>query len=343
MYPFLERIAGLRRRPWFGYAFALIAFLVALELRFFFDPDLPAGYPFLTFFPAIILTSALGGTLPGILCTVLCFLSAWYWFIPPFGAFYPDAKVAFALAFFTIIAAVDITIIHWLHRSMEAVIAERRKSAELAKESLRLAQQKEILFAELQHRVANNLAIIASILSLEERKVADAEAKAILKDARRRLDLMSRVHRRLYSPETGAFGIGDYIERLTQDILDGAVSRPVVVEVQAAPLVLSVDQMTNLSLALLEVLMNSVKYAAPHTEELKVTISLQPTAEGQARLTVTDNGPGFPPDFNPAASRQLGFMLLKSFSQSLGGSMTFSNAQGAATRIDFPLTTATGV
>ena len=58
---------------------------------------------------SIILTSALGGTLPAIFCASLCFLSAWYWFIPPFGTFALDAKVAFALGFFTIIAIVDIT------------------------------------------------------------------------------------------------------------------------------------------------------------------------------------------------------------------------------------------
>mgnify|MGYP000851688652 CR=1 FL=1 len=340
MYHLLERFAKLRRHPWFGYVFGLAAFLIALELRFFFDADLPAGYPFLTFFPAIILTSALGGTLPGILCTFLCFLSAWYWFIPPAGTFDLDSKVAFALGFFTIIAAVDITIIHWLNRSIEIAMAERLRSAALARESQRLAEQKQILFSELQHRVANNLAIVASILSLEERKVTDGEAKASLKDARRRLDMMSRVHRRLYSPDTGSIGMADYIERLTRDILDGALSGEVSVHVQADPLELSVDQMTNLSLALLEVLMNSVKYAAPQTDQLRVDIALRRTAEDQARLTVADNGPGFPPDFDPAGSRQLGFMLLKSFSQSLGGAMTFTNARGAETRIDFPLTLA---
>ena len=340
MYRFLERLGSLRRLPWFGYAFGLLTFLVALELRFLFDADLPMGYPFLTFFPAIILTSALGGTLPAIFCASLCFLSAWYWFIPPFGTFALDAKVAFALGFFTIIAIVDITIIHWLNRSIETVVAERRKSGELARESQRLAEQKQILFSELQHRVANNLAIVGSILSLEERKVTDSEAKASLKDARRRLDMMSRVHRRLYSPDTRNIALRDYIERLSRDILDGALNCPAIVEVQADALDLSVDQMTNLSLALLEVLMNSVKYAAPQAGQLKVTISLRRTAEGQARLTIADNGPGFPPDFDPAASRQLGFMLLKSFSQSLGGTMTFSNARGAETRIDVPVTPA---
>ncbi len=53
---------------------------------------LPPGFPFLTFFPAIMLTAFIGGTRPGILCAVLSVLSAWYWFIPPFMSFVVDTR-----------------------------------------------------------------------------------------------------------------------------------------------------------------------------------------------------------------------------------------------------------
>ena len=66
---------------------ALLAATLAIALRMVIDADLPAGFPYLTFFPAVILGSFFLGTGPGVLIAVICGLAAWYWFIPPFASF----------------------------------------------------------------------------------------------------------------------------------------------------------------------------------------------------------------------------------------------------------------
>lgn len=69
---------ALRRDAWLGYGFAVASFLIALLLRRMLDGALPPGFPYLTFFPAIILTSFLAGTRPAILCALLSGVAAWY-------------------------------------------------------------------------------------------------------------------------------------------------------------------------------------------------------------------------------------------------------------------------
>ncbi len=82
----LRAIETGRRSPYFAYGFALIAFLLALVLRWMADHALPPGFPFLTFFPAVILTTFFAGLWPGILVAVLSTLAAWYFFVPPEGS-----------------------------------------------------------------------------------------------------------------------------------------------------------------------------------------------------------------------------------------------------------------
>ncbi|NGP17222.1 DUF4118 domain-containing protein [Devosia aurantiaca] len=88
-----------RKRPAIAYATAIMAFAIALAVRFALNGVLPAGFPYLTFFPAVLLTAFFCGTGPGIVVAILSILSAWYWFIPPAGTFALDSQSAIAVLF----------------------------------------------------------------------------------------------------------------------------------------------------------------------------------------------------------------------------------------------------
>jgi PAS domain S-box-containing protein len=108
-----------------GYGFSLCAFGIALALRFLIEDSLPPGFPFLTFFPAVIISAFIAGSGPGLLCNALSLLAAWYWFLDgPRPLAIADGG-AIALAFFALISAVDILLIRAAARSIDQLAAKR--------------------------------------------------------------------------------------------------------------------------------------------------------------------------------------------------------------------------
>ncbi|WP_318530233.1 sensor histidine kinase [Rhizobium sp. TRM95796] len=333
----LHRFASnVQRVPGFGYGLALVSFVLALVLRMASDDYLPPGFPFLTFFPAVILSSVFGGARAGILCAVLSLLSAWYFFIAPYSEFGVSAPVILALAYFALVATIDITIIAWLNKSIAALEIEKERSRKLAEERLDLARHQRSLFQELQHRTANNLAMVASLLSISQRKLKHIpEAVDVLQDARLRIDQMSRVHRRLYDPSTDAVRLDKFFRELCEDLLTTGGVSDYELAVDCDPIELSVQQLTNLSMIVLEALMNALKHAGSASGRLRLSLGLKRQEDGSAILEVQDNGGGYPADFDPSTSRQLGFRLIQSFADGLRGDARFFNRDGAVVAVHF--------
>lgn len=108
-----------------GYGVGLVAFIIALALRFMLDVTLPPGFPFLTFIPAVIISAFLGGSRAGVICAALSFLSAWYWFTGEKESFSLFFGTALALGFFSFIAAVNIVIIEYAGKSLDRLTEQR--------------------------------------------------------------------------------------------------------------------------------------------------------------------------------------------------------------------------
>jgi PAS domain S-box-containing protein len=125
---YLERLPllGTRRVQAYGYALALSVF--ACWARWALDGYFPAGFPYLTFFPAVILSSFLFGRGPGTLAGISCGLMAWYFFIPPFHSLTLNTTTAVALIFYAGVITVDIALIHWMQRANGRLRAERGRS-----------------------------------------------------------------------------------------------------------------------------------------------------------------------------------------------------------------------
>jgi K+-sensing histidine kinase KdpD len=83
--------AWLRTDTFAAWGFAAAAFLAALVLRFAFAEVLPEGFPYLTFYPAILATAFLAGLGPSVGVTVASTLAAWYFFLPPTWSFRLEA------------------------------------------------------------------------------------------------------------------------------------------------------------------------------------------------------------------------------------------------------------
>lgn len=329
--PFLAR-----PQPFHGTAIGigLACFIAAVAVlgRFALDGVLPAGYPFLTFFPAAIITSFLCGTAAGTLCALLCGLAAWYWFIPPDG-FALDRQSAFALSFYVFIVAVDIALIHLMTRAMQRLEAEKRVSNALA-------EQQQTMFEELQHRVANNMAFVASLLNMSRRRLAadPGAAPAILEDARHRIETMARIHRRLHDPSQVDLPVRAYLQDLCADVVESSGLAGVSCAVDAPDMTFDIRKLTTISMLVSEVVTNSLKHAFPSGRTGRIAVSLRHLDESQAELTIADDGVGLPqmPD-DALPGHGLGNRIVEALAKQLKGSVSRQSHPGLATRIVFPL------
>ncbi|HZF74823.1 MAG TPA: PAS domain-containing protein [Acetobacteraceae bacterium] len=125
------------------YALALAAFAVALEARFLLAPLLPpAGFPFLTFFPAVLLTAFLAGLGPSLLASALSVAAATYFFVPPVNSLaLAGVPEAVAVGFFVAILVVDCVVIHAMTTAQRALRAEQARVGDAAAVQGRLAAE----------------------------------------------------------------------------------------------------------------------------------------------------------------------------------------------------------
>jgi two-component sensor histidine kinase len=320
--------SALRRNPWLGYVFALVAFGVALALRFSLQGELPPGFPYLTFFPAIIITTFLAGTRPGLLAALLSGLASWYWFVAPFESFAVTYNTAIALAFYVFIVGVDIAVIDAMVRATERLHLERATSA-------RLAEQHRTLFAELQHRVANNMAFVASLLSLQKRKVAadPSAAATVFDEAVQRLQVMGQLHRKLHDPSALDRPIIEYLRELCADLIEAGGATNVRCVVNADEVRLDLMRLTTLSLIINEVVTNSLKHAFKGRDGGTMSLSLKRLGGTRHLMTIADDGPGWPATAPNKAS--LGLKIVQGLAAQLDAKVLTSSSNGATTTIEF--------
>ena len=325
-----------RQQKWLGHTLSLTLFILALAGRFAINDYLSPGFPFLTFFPAIVLTTLLAGRGPGAICALLSLLSAWYWFIAPRNSFHLDFEGLVAVVFFAMVAVVDILVIDLMTRAVDNLEA-------LQKQTDALVVQRTTLFNDLQHRVANNLMTVATSLALQERRLKhNPEAVAAFETVRHKFEIMSKIHRRLHDPANGSLLFGPYLQELCDDFLEASERKTVRCQVESPDISFDADRTVTLSLIVLETVSNAVKHAFAPEQFGSVLVRLtSPTSSlSHYVLTVEDSERGIRPDYESSQGDRLGMSILKSFARSLGGEITVapvSKAGGTIVRVTFPV------
>ena len=177
--------------------------------------------------------------------------------------------------------------------TFEDVTDRRAAECEIAE----LLQQKETLLQEMQHRVANSLQIIASILLLKARTVQSEETRLHLRDAHQRVMSVAAVQQQLLASSPGEpIEIGPYLSRLCEalaaSIADG--SRPVSLQVQAEGSTTSSAEAVSIGLIVTELVINAFKHAFVDNRPAGLIVVAYEATETSWRLAVSDNGSGTP-------------------------------------------------
>jgi two-component sensor histidine kinase len=205
----------------------------------------------------------------------------------------------------------------------------------------RLLVSKDAAIREVHHRVKNNLQTISSLLSLQARRVADAEGGAALREAERRVRSIALVHEILSRDPRDQVAFGEIMNALVAMARDSVVvSYPVEITVEGDLGELPAEVATPLSVILAEVLQNAVEHAfvkAATPPPGHVEVSMEANYQGRY-VTVKDDGVGLDPGFDINNTPSLGLAIVRDLVRSqLGGAIQMINRAGGGTEVTITL------
>jgi two-component sensor histidine kinase len=210
-------------------------------------------------------------------------------------------------------------------------ITERRAAE---REMEELLQQKEVLLQEMQHRVANSLQIIASILLLKARTVQSEETRLHLRDAHQRVMSVAAVQQQLQaSGHREPIELGPYLSRLCETLAASMIgdSRPISMKVHVEGGTASSSEAVSIGLIVTELVINALKHAFPDDQAGGQIIVAYDVAKPNWRLTVSDNGMGKPEGSPDKTVPGLGTIIVEALAKQLEAGVKVSKGPRGTT------------
>jgi two-component sensor histidine kinase len=205
----------------------------------------------------------------------------------------------------------------------------------------------EVLIAESNHRIANNLAMIAALIRLQAGELADAcapltadEVRVLLNQVSGRIDTVGRLHRLLAEAVRGQIpDFGSYLRDIALAVVTSLSPEPdsprLKAEVRGCPL--RAGQALSVGFIVGELVTNSVKYAHPAGVSGEIRLRCLGASDGATIVEVADDGIGLPEGFDPNHEGGLGLRLVRSLALQLKADLAFEQSGlGLTTRLSIP-------
>jgi len=205
----------------------------------------------------------------------------------------------------------------------DARIAERLKDDML--------KEKAVLLSELQHRVANSLQIIASVLLQSARKVQSEETRSHLNDAHKRVMSVAALQQQLSASSVSDVQLRPYFKTLCDSIGASMIRdhNQLSLDVNVDDSVTTADVSVSLGLIVTELVINALKHAFPEDRNGKIKVDYQSHGPNWT-LSVTDNGVGMPAD-GARAKSGLGTNIVQALTNQLQAHVKISGANPGTT------------
>lgn len=205
-----------------------------------------------------------------------------------------------------------------------------------AKKELEIAlNEKNVLLQEVNHRVKNNLSIVASLMNLQSQKSNDDYHKQLFLECRNRLDSIAAIHELIYKDKSYShINFKDYLKQILDHIYESYRSIDHVKIIKELTDV-HVDISVAIPLALIvnELITNAYKHAFTNKKDGIIEVSLLENNK-QVFLTIKDNGHGF--DKNIIPKNSIGMDILDGLIEQIDGiSHLESNEKGTEFKISF--------
>jgi two-component sensor histidine kinase len=197
-----------------------------------------------------------------------------------------------------------------------------------------LIEHGNVRLSEADHRIANNLASLSGVIRLERNSISKSgrtftteQVCMLLDDIEARIEVTAKLHKFL---ARAANGNGVNLRNFLQEIAEmiGTLG-------PEGKMDLTVDSSCNgcidarhalhAGLITAELLTNASKYAHPTGLTVKVKINCETKDDGSFMMEVSDDGVGFPENFDPCIDGGLGFQLMRALADGLKAELQFEH------------------
>ena len=217
----------------------------------------------------------------GPLCFAILQLSSAGYVIPNLGY----AAITILLVFVS-------TVVVALNASIENEAERRARTLTLSLETSN--KEKELLLAELHHRVKNNIQQAISIISMETATVEDREFKDKLRGLSSRIRSIGSVHELLMlSPTVSSIELQEFVARLADfmRLANALEARQIRLVDDVDRVTVPLDTAVTAGLLVAEIVMNSIKHAFPANGGGTIAISMKQKGT-DLELIISDDGVG---------------------------------------------------
>jgi two-component sensor histidine kinase len=214
------------------------------------------------------------------------------------------------------------------HKNILLSIEDITVQRTLEREKDELLRQKDVLLDEIEHRVANSLQIIASIIMLKAKSVDSEETRRHLHDAHNRVISVAAVQRHLHaSANLGSMEMLPYLSTLC-----GALTHSMIGDGQSISLkvlgkggISTCANAESLGLIVTELVINSLKHAFDeNTRDGQITVAYDVSGTDW-KLSVADNGMGRPDGLFAQPKSGLGTGIVKALAKQLDSQVVTSS------------------
>ena len=296
-------------------------------LRSIFDLWAPVSGPFALIYPTILLATLYGHWRAGITAFVGTFLWAWYFILPAQKSFLfldpTDPARVMLNAFCALVVLVF----------AEAFRRAARSKLDQISES---ADRRLTLLADLEHRTKNNFALVASMLEIQKRRIPQVELHGPLDDAVGRVRTFADAYSALAMEqyEDTEVAMKPYLEQMLMRLEGAALPPNVCLFREIDEAMMTREDAVAIGLYLNEAVSNACKYAFPNGDAGNISIVINRIAPHYA-MSISDDGVGFPEDYDFENTSSLGLRLVKNLVTQLEGSLVRGNTKGTRYDITF--------
>jgi two-component sensor histidine kinase len=202
-------------------------------------------------------------------------------------------------------------------------VTEMRAEARLKDDLIR---DKAILLREVQHRVANSLQIIASVLMQSARRVQSEEARGHLHNAHHRVMSIAALQKQLSTSMGGTIELRAYFTQLSQSLGASMIADPARLSMQVTvdDSAVEADVSVSLGLIVTELVINALKHAFPDDRTGTIAIDFRSSGKDWA-LSIADNGIGMSLG-SDAPKAGLGTGMVEALVKNVDGEIEVSDA-----------------